>query len=429
MSANVPVAASEVVSGLRALLLARGVDDEEFDAALAEHRLDLLVVDKLLMPHSPARSSNEVIESTGMPEELALRLWRALGFPENSGRSFNDSDIAALRTLEGLAEIGVTGPETAIQVTRVLGSSMARLADALVSASDSTAAYGGRPDWVETDEDESLWQAEMLAFTSEVVFPSVEELLLYAWRRHIQAATRRRSSMRREGRIDGPMVTELTVGFADMVGFTALSSQLTAGALADVVDRFEEIAHSTVVEGGGRVVKMIGDEVMFVATEALTAVRIALDLVDAYADDDLLSDVRVGLSTGPVLMREGDFFGTVVNRASRIVNIADAGTVLVNEEIHEVLAAPAGSDNAAAGSEFAWEPLKPRDLKDIGRVALWSVSRAGTASAPDARRTGVRWRRLGGLGLELEALRLRGELAVGSIVGSRAAPVPSDDEA
>jgi adenylate cyclase len=192
-----------------------------------------------------------------------------------------------------------------------------------------------------------------------------------------------------------------------------------------------------VVEGGGRVVKMIGDEVMFVATEPLTAVQIALDLVDAYADDDLLSDVRVGLSTGAVLMREGDFFGTVVNRASRIVNIADAGTVLVNEEIHEALAPPAGDevgDEAgneveSAGAKFAWEPLKPRDLKDIGRVALWSVSRAGTASAPDARRTGVRWRRLGGLGLEFGALRQRGERAVGSLVGPRAAQRSGGDEA
>ena len=103
------------------------------------------------------------------------------------------------------------------------------------------------------------------------------------------------------------MLTELTVGFADMVGFTALSSQLNAMALARVVDRFEELAHSIVVEGGGRAVKMIGDEVMFVTADPFAAVGIALNLVDAYADDDLLSDVssstaRAASSTSP--MRE-----------------------------------------------------------------------------------------------------------------------------
>jgi adenylate cyclase len=205
----------------------------------------------------------------------------------------------------------------------------------------------------------------------------------------------------------------LTVGFADMVGFTALSQQLSATDLAELVDRFEAVAHDTVVVGGGRVVKMIGDEVMFVTDHPYQATLIALGLVDAYADDELLSDVRVGLATGNVLARDGDYFGSVVNRASRIVNIADAGTVLVSDEVAGVL---------ADHPDVRCDPLKPRELKDIGRVQLFATTRSNAPAVPDSRRSGVRWRRMSDLRQELEHLRQRGEAMLTTI-----APGPDED--
>jgi adenylate cyclase len=301
---------------------------------------------------------------------------------------------------------------------------MSRVADALVASADAAAQETARPSWATSSEDDGLLLAEAVAFSSEIVFPSIEKLLVYAWRRHIQAAARRRVSMRRAGSIEGAMMTRLTVGFADMVGFTALSSQLTAEALARVVDRFEELAHTTVVNGGGRPVKMIGDEVMFVTSDPRSAVRIALDLVDAYADDELLSDVRVGLATGPVLMREGDFFGSVVNRAHRTVSIADAGTVLCGEEVHAEIAAEAAELAAEAGAspdDLVWESLKLRELKDIGKVILWHVGRSGVGSSEE-RRSGNRWRRLSDMSAELASLREGGERVIGAIGASSASP-------
>ncbi len=445
--AEAPETRAEIVGGLTALLLSRGVPGEEIEAAVSQDRIDLLVIDQLLLPPSPPRTGYEVVEAVGIPLEQADRLWRALGFADPHGSPvFNDEDIEALRTLQGLVELGLSSPETSVQVTRVLGSSMARLSDALVSAADVAATREGSPEWVTSAEDEGLRLAEVLALSAEVVLPSMEKLIVYAWRRHIQAAAHRRASLRRAGAVHSPMLTELTVGFADMVGFTALSSQLNANALARVVDRFEELAHSIVVEGGGRAVKMIGDEVMFVASEPMEAVRIALNLVDAYADDDLLSDVRVGLATGPVLQREGDFFGAVVNRASRIVNIADAGTILVSEEVRDCIVAVASGpaptepavaaqpadvcESSAEGDEarrfaaaLVLEPLKPRVLKDIGRVALWSVRRTDQDAASEDRRSGIRWRRMSSISAELEALRQSGERVFESLITPRAAAV------
>jgi adenylate cyclase len=203
----------------------------------------------------------------------------------------------------------------------------------------------------------------------------------------------------------------LAVGFADMVGFTLLSQHLSDPELAAVVRRFEELSHDIVTGLGGRVVKMIGDEVMFVVESVADAARIGLDLADAYADDELLSDVRVGLALGPVLLREGDYFGTTVNLAHRIVNIGNPGTVLVSNEFQAALL-------STAPDVYTTKPLRPRLLKDLGRVQLWWLGRAGheadgTGVAADRRRN-VRWERLSEVLRDLEELRGVGERLLSS---------------
>ncbi len=383
----------EVAAGIKALLLARSVPEAEIDAAIEEDRLDLLVIDRLMLPSSQLHTPGQVWDSAGIKEELAERLWRALGFPDadDDVASFTDQDVEALRIVNGLVVLGLASEETAVQMTRVMGSSMARLAEALVAATDA-GDVDHPPVFLTAPDGDRLAFAQELAFASEVVLPNMERLIVYSWRRHIQAATRRRATMLRDRSGGDTSLPELTVGFADMVGFTALSQQLSGVELARVVDRFEELAHDTVVRGGGRVVKMIGDEVMFVTERPLAGAVIALDLVEAYADDDLLSDVRAGLATGPVLARDGDFFGSVVNRAHRIVNIADAGSVLVSPEVRRAVGERA---------DLEWQPLKSRELKDLGRIDLFALSRRGAPALTDERRTGARFRRLNDLRHEL----------------------------
>jgi len=196
----------------------------------------------------------------------------------------------------------------------------------------------------------------------------------------------------------------MAVGFADMVGFTLLSQHLGQNELAAVVSRFEALAHDTVVASGGRVVKMIGDEVMFVVQTATMAAEIGLSLSEAYAGDDLLSDVRVGLAVGPVLVQDGDYYGPVVNLASRLVGVANPGTVLVSGEVREAL----GAEGAHG---FETRALRPRTLKDMGLVQPWKLSRGGSEPGADRRRS-ARWERLGEVLHELEELRDRGQQAV-----------------
>jgi adenylate cyclase len=269
---------------------------------------------------------------------------------------------------------------------------------------------------------DSVIDADEFARVASTSLPAMGRLLEFAWRRHVQAATRRAMLIRTRGTVEGVSPT-LAVGFADMVGYTVLSQHIEEAQLAAVVSRFEELAYDTVTGLGGRVVKMIGDEVMFVVESATAAAEIGLGLSEAYADDELLSDVRVGLAIGPVLIQDGDFYGPVVNLASRVVNIANPGTVLMSDEFHSQLEAEIQEANGAdrangeesatgSGTEFVSKALRPRNLKHLGRVQVWKLSRTGPPVASSERRGIMRWERLGGVLRDLDDLRDKGERAV-----------------
>jgi adenylate cyclase len=290
--------------------------------------------------------------------------------------------------------LGAADVDTPVQLARVIGSSMARIAEAEL----------GNGNMVSTEADPVI-AADAFAGVADVTIPAMAKLLEFVWRRQVAAGIQRNMMLRSHGLAPGQSPV-MAVGFADMVGFTLLSQHLSDEELAAVVRRFEEISHDIVTNARGRVVKMIGDEVMFVVDKAADAARIGLGLADAYADDDLLSDVRVGLAHGPVLLRDGDYFGPTVNLAHRIVNIGNPGTVLMSDEFHSALV-------AEAPEEFEGKPLRPRLLKDLGRVQLWWCGRSGeeadgTGAAADRRRN-VRWERLSEVLRDLEELRGVGE--------------------
>jgi adenylate cyclase len=381
---------------VRELLLSNGATEEEIDQALADDVLDLFVIDRMLVPARRRYTRGDVAELTGVDMLTLERFWRALGFPsvEDDEMTFTDLDLEAVRLFQGMQALGAARTETALQLARVIGSSMARIAEAeLVSGDD---AMG---------EVDTVIAADTFASVADVTIPAMARILEFVWRRQVAAGIRRTIMLRNDGVAPGVSPT-LAVGFADMVGFTLLSQHLSDQELAAVVRRFEELSHDIVTSLRGRVVKMIGDEVMFVVESAADAARIGLDLADAYADDELLSDVRVGLASGPVLLRDGDYYGHTVNLAHRIVNIGNPGTVLISDEFHTALM-------EEAPDEFTAQALRPRLLKDLGRVQLWWAGRAGQeadgAGLAADRRRNVRWERLSEVLRDLEELREVGE--------------------
>jgi adenylate cyclase len=387
---------SAALEHVREILLMHGATKEEIDQAVADGVIDLFVADRMLVPSRRRYTRGEVAELTGLEIEKLERFWRALGFPgvEDDARVFTDLDLEAVRIFQGMQALGAAEMDTALQMARVMGSSMARIAEAELV-----------PGIMISTEVDPVLSADSFASVADVTIPAMAKLLEFVWRRQVAAGIQRNMMLRSHGLAPGQSPV-LAVGFADMVGFTLLSQHLSDEELAAVVRRFEEISHDIVTSARGRVVKMIGDEVMFVVDGVTDAACIGLDLADAYADDDLLSDVRVGLACGPVLLRDGDYFGPTVNLAHRIVNIANPGTVLMSDDFQSAL-------EHEAAHQFSARPLRPRLLKDLGRVQLWWLSRLGQeadgAGAAADRRRNVRWERLSEVLRDLEELRGVGE--------------------
>jgi adenylate cyclase len=347
------VPADELVVLLRAF----GVAPSEIDKAAADGTLLLLAIDRLALGQELRHDLTAACELTGLSEEEFRHLWRSLGFPDPhpGERLFSDVDIRNIRAAAELIRGGVVSPEITYSMTRVVGSSMARVASAIVDAVSAQAAEA-----VHRRSDADM---EQIAAQAGGILPMFPEMLEQVWRRHLQVAARRR--LLRGDPEDGK---GLVVGFADLVGFTALAQQVSDAELAEVVDQFERLAYDVVIAGGGRVVKMIGDEVMFLIEDPVAAAEIALGLADASRDAAGLSDVRVGLAVGPVLEREGDAFGATVNLASRATGIAYPGTVVVSPELKALL---------EGHPDYEFKGMRPRFLKNIGRVSLSVLRREG----------------------------------------------------
>jgi adenylate cyclase len=306
---------------------------------------------------TPALTTGEVARKAGVDPAQARRLWQALGFPppEHDERVFTRGDVEILRAVQALFDLQDVDPHDLVQLTRVIGQSLARVADSQVAAA-ADRLERARPEAIPAEA-----AAAALVERVEALAPNLEQFLGYVWRRHLVASLRRR--------VAGPSAADrpVTVGFADLVGFTAMSEALDPPELAAIVDRFEATAYEHIPERGGRVVKMIGDEVMFVVESGAFAADIAVALVEAHGRDARLPDLRVGLASGPALSWEGDLFGPTVNLANRLVNFARPATVLVCPDLGEAL-----QDDP----RFELQRLRPVKLKGIGRTRPWSLRRA-----------------------------------------------------
>jgi adenylate cyclase len=298
----------------------------------------------------------EAAASAGVSVEFARRLWRAMGFPDVGGEAvaFTDDDLAALNRLTTLVRDGVLDEELAVGVTRALGHNAARLAEWQMDAviEHLVSDRGLPPD-----------QAGPVAveLTTDHL-DELGELLGYAWRRQLASVSGRVLTAGAAGTETG----RLSVGFADLVSYTRLSQKLEERELAALVDRFGRRCADVIAAAGGRLVKTVGDEVLFVADLPERAALIGLELAETMAEDPVLPDVRVGIATGTVLSRMGDVFGRTVNLASRLTALAHPGTVLVDR----------GTADALAGNEsFALDVERTRAVRGMGLVRPGVVRR------------------------------------------------------
>jgi adenylate cyclase len=305
------------------LLLARGTTLEDLIAG--RHDLPVLVFDLALKVGHEHLDSSEVAERSGVPADLIDAIWRASGLPDPDPgrRALNEVDVESMAMLHGADEL--LGRDTTLQLVRVMGAAMARIADAMVSA------FIANVDIFPTATDPvGLSRAHANAAAADLL-PATTRFLDLLLRRHL-------AIMRRPLDVVGPAAEgfaarHLAVGFADLVGSTSLAQGLSPAELGSAMSDFENSAADLATAHNGRLVKLIGDEVMFIASDAVAACDIALRLVEAVDAHPVLSPIRVGIASGEVLCRDGDYYGPVVNLAARIVKIAPPATVAVSDEV------------------------------------------------------------------------------------------------
>ena len=244
-------------------------------------------LDELLLGGPRTHTRDEAAASAGVSVEYARRLWRAMGFANvgDEAKAFTDVDLAALSRLMSLVRDGVIDEELAVSLTRAMGHNAARLVewqvDALVEHLERTRGM--------TADEANRAAVEMSAEHLD----DLQALLVYVWRRQLAAVAGRAL-----GSAEGSVSGVLSVGFADLVSYTRLSQRMEERELAALVDRFDALSADVIAAAGGRLVKTVGDEVLFVADRPQSAALIGLELAETMAADPDLPDVRVGIATG-----------------------------------------------------------------------------------------------------------------------------------
>lgn len=351
-------AARAARAGLLDDLAAHGIALDELRLAVAQDRLALLLVERVLLGE-PRYTPNEVAEKSGVSLEDLLNMRRAAGIPvtDLEAVSLSDDDLENAHRTRQFLDAGLP-LEALLGVTRVMGDSMMRSAEAIRSMFGRAYLEPG-----DTERDVSERYTQM----SEALLPVVVPVMEYLLRAHLREFTRNDViglAERSSGSISE--TSDVAVGFADLVGFSRLGEQLGVEELGDVATRLTGLARER-IELPVRLVKTIGDAVMLVSTEPAALVDVMLDLVEAVREAGDLPPLRAGIAWGPAVSRYGDWYGGTVNLAARVADRARPDSVLAAE----------GLKDALEGAEhYEWSFAGEKKLKNLAAEArLYRVRR------------------------------------------------------
>jgi len=316
----------------------------------AQQIVDLL--EEHLLGSLPTMTGPQIAGEVGISMELARQRWRSLGFTavDDDEVAFTDADLEAMRLTQRLHDLGMINEEDEAALIRTLGRSFARLAEwqlGLLGRAVDPASLGGD---------------DLAAVVAEIT-PVIEQVQNYIWRRHVLSAA---SRLLLAPPPEDEGTSSLGIGFADIVGYTRQTRSLKQEELARLVDVFEARALAIVTAHHGRIIKTIGDEILFAADRAEDAAHIALELVEEHLTDEDFPQLRVGVAWGPVLNRLGDVFGPTVNIAARLTSVARPGRVLADKELADAL-----QDD----ERFKLRRMRRTAVKGYRRLEPWKLRR------------------------------------------------------
>ena len=319
-------------------------------------------VDTILRRGQEQLTLGEVAERAGIDGDALAAIARATGFTgaNQDQPVWSEDDVASMTALAAGREF--LGEEAMMQVLRVSNAAVGRIGDALISTFLTAAAA---PAMAEDDSGLGLLEANVAGVA---LIEDFGEWLGIALTRYLRVAFRDTNDAEMAAALaDGVDTPVLAIGFADLVGSTSHAERRTLVELNVALERFEVTAVEVVGAQGGRVVKFIGDEVMFRADDADVAAAIALDLVEVVRADPELPPLRAAVTHGMVLSREGDYYGPTVNLAARILKLAPMNGVIVSLATAEALDPEAGIDVDPLGAIEIQGLTEPVELAALRR--------------------------------------------------------------
>ena len=337
-------------------LAADGVSIDEMKQALAEGRLALLPVERILAGE-PRLTPREVADTAGIPVEFFIAMRQAVGIarPDPDERVCDAQDVSSAQAFAQLRGAGFP-EDILLDVTRVLGAGLAQTSDAMRMAMATLLLQ-------ETADEYEI--AMRNAEAARELLPLMTPLMEHTLRLHIRDQTRSQLFWQAEGA--SPNLRQVWVAFADMVGFTRLGERIDPQDLGGLVTRLTDLTLET-VRSPVRLVKTIGDATMLVSPAAEPLLDATLTLVErADEQQDDFPPLRAGLAGGVALSRGGDWYGRPVNLASRVTGVARAGSVLAAAEVRD----------AVGNDRYVWSRAGRWELKGFReRVPLLRARRA-----------------------------------------------------
>lgn len=322
-------------------LESRGFTLEDMAEAEAQGRLFALSGDALIRSGRAVHSLRSAAAALDVPLADVTHAWAALGLTvaDVDQIALSEADVDGLRTWADLGRM--LGFDTTFALLRVLGASITRVAEA-----ESSAIRAAAPEIQLNFTADELRTAQAFGALAELV-PRIGRLMDVVHRQQLQSTRVYFETVIR----DASASVLCGVGFADLSGFTALSQRMSLPELSEVLSTFASTATDVVHEHGGRVVKLIGDAIMWVNADPRQLAEVAAHLVHHPLAEKAGIEVRAGLAYGQILAMDGDYFGPAVNLAARLVSVAEPGQVLAPDTV------------CAQVPDWSAVPLSPVELR------------------------------------------------------------------
>jgi adenylate cyclase len=307
-------------------------------------------------------SARQICEETGIDLELLEAIQSAMGLPRADDPDavvHLRADSQAAANAKVFLDMGLSR-EQVISVSRVLGHGLAQAAEVMRQVVLEAVIQPGATELQLAQAYEGVVQQ-----FSPLLGPLCDDVLRVQLR-HTLETEAVNAAERAAGTVPG--ARNISVAFADLVGFTRLGEAVPPEELETLASRLSNLARD-VVAPPVRFIKTIGDAVMLVSTDPVALLRTALALVRGAEKYDDFPRLRVGIASGLAVSRAGDWFGSPVNMASRVTGVARPGAVLVSESAREAI---------ASADEFEWSFAGARHLKGVkGEVKLFRARPAG----------------------------------------------------